>query len=374
VDRRTSPVELLWDLVFVFAVTQVSTMLARELTWPEAGRALLLLALVWWAWSAFVWAANAEDEESRLLRAVLLVALVAMFVAGVTLPTAFRRDAITFVTAYAVVRFLHLGVYAHASRAGNASGRAIAGFATTVVIGMALLAAGAWSDGGARVALWAAAAAIDYAGPAWLTRERLRSLQRVAVSHFAERYGLFVIIVLGESVVSIGAGAVQHEITASLLVAAACGLVTTMALWWLYFDRSAAWAEQRLHLIDDPVLAAADAYSYLHLLLVAGVVILAVGERVAVTNADHSLGVAARLCLGAGVALYLVGYHAFRWRLGARPSWTDPIAMAAALVVVPLAAPLRAWAVGALVAVIVVALCAVKTVERDPAVASSKVE
>jgi low temperature requirement protein LtrA len=365
-DRRTSPVELLWDLVFVFAVTQVSTMLARDLTWPEAGRAMLLLALVWWAWSAFVWAANAEDEKSRLLRAVLLVALVAMFVAGVTLPTAFRGDAAAFVAAYALVRFLHLGVYAHASRAGNASARAIAGFATTVVVGMALLGAGAIVHGSARVALWAAAAAIDYAGPAWLTRERLRSLQRVAVSHFAERYSLFVIIVLGESIVSIGAGAVQHEITGSLLGAAVAGLVTTVALWWLYFDRTAVWAEQRLHVIDDPVLAAADAYSYLHLVLVAGVVILAVGERVAVTNAADTLPAAARLCLGAGVALYIAGYDAFRWRLGARPSWTDAIAVTAVLVVVPLSTSLRAWTVCAVVAVIAVAVCAVKTLEREP--------
>ena len=195
-ERRTSPVELLWDLVFVFAVTQVSTTMSRDLTWPSVGRSLLLLAPVWWAWSAFVWAANAEDEQSRVLRVVLLLALVMMFIAGVALPSAFQGEAAIFVASYASVRVLHLGIYVDASRRGHASLTAILGFAVTVAIGMALLAIGAALDGTGRVALWSAAAAIDYAGPAWLTRERLRGLQRVAVAHFAERYALFIIIVL----------------------------------------------------------------------------------------------------------------------------------------------------------------------------------
>src|SRR5881296_1899305 len=130
-ERRTSPIELLWDLVFVFAVTQVSTTMSRDLTWPSVGRSLLLLALVWWAWSAFVWAANAEDENSRLFRVVLLVALVMMFLAGVALPYAFRGEAGVFVATYAAVRFLHLGMYFDASRRGSASLTAIVGFAAT---------------------------------------------------------------------------------------------------------------------------------------------------------------------------------------------------------------------------------------------------
>jgi len=230
VERRTSPIELLWDLVFVFAVTQVSTTMSRDLTWPTVGRSLLLLALVWWAWSAFVWAANAEEENSRLFRVVLLVALVMMFLAGVALPAAFHGEGAVFVAAYAAVRFLHLGIYVDASRRGNASLNAIIGFAVTVTVGMVLLGIGAAVNGGVRVALWGAAAAIDYAGPAWLTRERLRGLQRVAVSHFAERYALFIIIVLGESVVSIGAAATDHEINASLLAAFAFGLRRSRSL------------------------------------------------------------------------------------------------------------------------------------------------
>jgi len=335
--------------------------MSHDLAWPNVGRSLLLLALVWWAWSAFVWAANAEEENSRLFRVVLLVALVMMFLAGVVLPSAFRGEAAAFVASYAAVRFLHLGIYADASRRGHASLTAIAGFGATVAIGMALLAVGAAVGGAGQVVLWGTAAAIDYAGPAWLTRERLRGLQRVAVSHFAERYGLFIIIVLGESVVGIGTAATHREITASLLAAFAFCLTITIALWWLYFDRTAAWAEQRLRDAHDPVLAAADAFSYLHLLLVAGVVILAVGEKAAVASPTQMLPLPARLSLCGGVALYVIGYDAFKWRLGGQPSRLNAAAIAVMAVLTVVTADLAAWAVCGLVATTVVALCAART-------------
>ena len=164
-ERRTSPVELLWDLVFVFAVTQVTTLLSHDLTWTGFGHAMLVLALVWWAWSAYVWAANAEQEQSRVLRGVLLLAMVFVFVAGVSLPHAFDDASTLFACSYAGVRLLHLALYAHASRRGSASWSVIAGFAITVVIGMALLVAGSLLDESLRVWLWTLAVAIDYAGP-----------------------------------------------------------------------------------------------------------------------------------------------------------------------------------------------------------------
>ena len=136
----------------------------------------------------------------------LLLSTVLIFITGLALPDAYGAEGTLFVATYALVRLLHLALYADASRQGNASWKAIAGFGVTVLIGMVLLLVGSFFDGGVRVALWAVALAIDYAGPAWLTRERLRGLQRVAVAHFAERYGLFVIICLGESIVAIGVG------------------------------------------------------------------------------------------------------------------------------------------------------------------------
>jgi low temperature requirement protein LtrA len=366
-ERRTSPVELLWDLVFVFAVTQVTALLARDLTWAGLGRAMLVLALVWWAWSAFVWAANAQDTASPSLRLVLLAAMVLTFVAGLALPHAYDDEAIVFAVAYAVVRFLHLALYADASRRGNASWAAIAGFGVTVVIGMALLVAGALIGGTAQVVLWIAAAAIDYAGPAWLTRERLRGLQRVAVAHFAERYSLFIIICLGESIVAIGVGASEETFDAQLVAGVGLGLLITVGLWWTYFDRFASVAEERLRTHDDPVLAAADAYSYLHLVLVAGIIVFAVGVKLAVHDVGAPLEDPVRLALCGGVALYLVGHVAFRLRIAGSVGVEKLVAAAALLVLYEVGGDLAAWALAGAVVLVLGAMCAVETVAAQRA-------
>ncbi|HEV7461151.1 MAG TPA: low temperature requirement protein A [Solirubrobacteraceae bacterium] len=371
-ERRTSPVELLWDLVFVFAVTQVTALLAHDLTWAGFGRSMLVLALVWWAWSAFVWAANAQDTAAPTLRLALLLAMVLIFVSGLAIPGAFGDESTLFAVTYAGVRFLHLALYADASRRGNASWSAIAGFAVTVAIGMGLLIAGSFLDGLPRIALWTAALAIDYAGPAWLTRERLRGLQEVAVAHFAERYSLFVIICLGESIVTIGVGASGRPIDAELVAAVALGLLITVGLWWTYFDSFAGTAEERLRHHEDPVLAAADAYSYLHLLLVAGIIIFAVGEKFAIHAVGEPLSDAARLALCGGVALYLAGHVAFRARMGAGVSYTRLAAVATLGVLYVAADGVVAWALAGLVTVVLAVLCAVEAVgERGAAPALS---
>ncbi|HEY3019109.1 MAG TPA: low temperature requirement protein A [Solirubrobacteraceae bacterium] len=360
-ERRTSPVELLWDLVFVFAVTQVTTLLSHDLSWAGFGRSMLVLALVWWAWSAFVWAANAQDTDSATLRAILFAATLLIFIAGLALPEAFGDEAMLFALTYAGVRFMHLALYADASRKGNASWAAIAGFALTVTIGMALLVAGALADESARVALWTAAAAIDYAGPAWLTRERLRGLQQVAVAHFAERYSLFVIICLGESIVAIGVGAGGRPIDGELVTAVSLALLITLELWWTYFDNFAATAEDRLRAHPDPVLAAADAYSYLHLVLVAGIIVFAVGVKIAVHGVDEPLDDAARLALCGGVAAYLAGHAAFRARMVGSVGVGKLVAAGVVLVVFAAGGALPAWAVAGAVSAVLAVLCVTET-------------
>jgi low temperature requirement protein LtrA len=360
-DRRTTPVELLWDLVFVFAVTQVTALLAHHTSWARLGEAMLVLALVWWAWSAFVWAANAQEEESRTLRACLLAGTVLIFVVGLAVPNAFGRNSLLFASTYAAVRFLHLGVYVDASRRGNAGRAAILGFAVTVVIGMVLLLVGAVTHGWARVVLWLLALAIDYAGPAWLTRERLRGLQQVAVAHFAERYGAFVIICLGESIVAVGVGVAGGEphVTPGLVIGATLPLLTALAMWWTYFDRTADRAQERLRVHDDPVLAAADAYSYMHLIIVAGIITFAGGVKLVVHDSVSApMPGPGRLAMCAGAALYLIGLAAFRWRiLGERSS--GRLLVAIALMVLYLAGGgLPAWTIGAVIVALMGALCA----------------
>jgi low temperature requirement protein LtrA len=342
-ERRTSPVELLWDLVFVFAITQVTALITHELSWKGAGRGLLVLALMWWAWSAFVWAANAQDPDGRALRAALLVSMVLIFIAGLAVPHAFGDDATIFAVTYAGVRFIHLALYTDASRRGNASWSAIAGFGTTVVIGMTLLIVGSFFEGATRALLWIAAAAIDYAGPAWLTRERLRGLQQVAVAHFAERYALFIIICLGESVIAAGVGASGRPLDFELVSAVTLSLLMVIGLWWTYFDNFASTAEDALREHDDPVLAAADGYSYIHLLLVAGIIVFAVGVKVAIAHVNEPLGDAARLCMCGGVALYLAAHAAFRLRMTRKLEVAKVVAALAALVVYLVTPDADAW-------------------------------
>jgi low temperature requirement protein LtrA len=310
-----------------------------------------------------VWAANAQNATSGTVRVCLLVSTAVIFITGLAVPEAFGSEGTLFAVTYAIVRFIHLALYADASRQGNASWSAIAGFAVTVAIGMALLIVGSFFHGGTRIVLWAAAVAIDYAGPAWLTRERLRGLQHVAVAHFAERYGLFVIICLGESIVAIGLGAAagHPHLGAQLITAVTLALLITIGMWWTYFDRFAATAEERLRDHDDPVLAAADGYSYLHLLIVAGIITFAVGARVLVRHFGVSMPDAPRLALCGGVALYLVGHVGFRWRLSGELEH-EKLALAVALLVLyALGSALAGWVLAATIAVLLGGLCAIET-------------
>jgi low temperature requirement protein LtrA len=325
-ERRSSPVELLWDLVFAFAITQVTTLLREHESWGGFGKSMLVLALVWWAWSAFVWVLNAQSEPSRPVMLTLLVAMGFVFVAGLALPDAFGSEAILFAATYIVVRLIHLGLYLYESRLGHASRRSILGFTFTSLIGLTLLLVGAFTHGDARVALWAVALAIDFGGPALISRERLRGLQEVAVAHFSERYGLFVIICLGESVIAIGNGA--RPVTAGRVEAVVLCLLIMVALWWAYFDELAQAAEERLREHKDAVIAAVDSYSYIHFLIVAGIIVFAVGARLLVHTGHGPLSGAARLALCGGVALYLLGLSAFKLRLlGDR----EPLKLAAAV-------------------------------------------
>jgi low temperature requirement protein LtrA len=359
-ERRTSPVELLWDLVYVFAITQVTTLLAHHPSWGRFGQAMLALALVWWAWAAFVWAANAQEQDSQTLRATLLVGMVLVFIFGLALPQAFGREGLLFAGSYVLVRLLHLALYVDASRRGNAAFSAIAGFAVTVLIGMAILLVGAaFLHGTARALAWLAAAAIDYSGPAWLTRERLRGLQEVAVAHFAERFGSFVIIALGESVLDLGVGVSQERhLSAAILLATSLALLIAVGMWWTYFDRSADRAMSRLRAHPEPVLVAADAYSYIHLIIVGGIIVFAGGVKLVVhIPVSAPIPDAGRLAQCGGVALYLVGLAAFRLRISGRIAYGRPLAAVSVLILYAVSGSWSAWLIPAAIAIVMGVLC-----------------
>ncbi|HEX5191489.1 MAG TPA: low temperature requirement protein A [Solirubrobacteraceae bacterium] len=359
VERETSRVELLWDLVFVFAVTQVATLLSHDTDWVRFGEAMLALAIVWWAWSAFVWASNAVPADSLALRGYLLTCTVLIFIVGLALPHAFGSQGLLFACTYTVVRLVHLKLYADAASQGRARRESITGFALTVALGMALLIGGAFVNGWPRAALWTAGIAIDYAGPAWLTRERLRGLQRVAVAHFGDRYGDFVIICLGESVLSVGVGVADsgRALTTGLVVAAVLGLLIAIGMWWTYFHELADRAQERLRDHEDPVLAAADSFSYLHLVIVAGIIVFAGGVRIVVRG---TLGAPmpdpGRLAFCGGVALYLVGVSAFRLRLLGEHSPGRLSVAVAMLALFALGSGTAAWVITLITALLVLSL------------------
>ena len=356
-ERRTTPVELFWDLAFVFAITQVTHFLLFHLTWGGFGRGMILLALIWWAWSAFVWAANAQSEDSPTMQLALLVSLILIFLAGIAVPDAFGAEALLFALTYSGVRLIHLGLYVDASRRGNASWESIVGFGAATLAALALLVVGSFFEVGTQTIFWAVALAIDYAGPAWLTRARLRGLQQVAVAHFAERYALFVIICLGESIVAIGLAANGSPVDAGLLAAIGFGLLATIGLWRTYFGPLAVNAEQRLREDDgDVVLAAADGYSYLHLLIVAGIVVFAAGVRVVVESPSLNLPDPIRLCLCGGFALYLLGHAAFRLRMVNEVILAELLAAVLAIAIYFLSSGLMAWLCVALLALLLMAL------------------
>jgi low temperature requirement protein LtrA len=356
-ERRTTPVELFWDLAFVFAITQVTHFLLFHLTWGGFGRGMILLALIWWAWSAFVWAANAQSEDSPTMQLALLVSLILIFLAGIAVPDAFGAEATLFALTYSGVRLIHLGLYVDASRRGNASWESIVGFGAATLAALALLVIGSFFDVAMQTVFWAVALAIDYAGPAWLTRARLRGLQQVAVAHFAERYGLFVIICLGESIVAIGLAANGSPVDAGLLVAVGFGLLATIGLWRTYFGELAVNAEKRLREDDgDVVLAAADGYSYLHLLIVAGIVIFAAGVREVVEAPSLYLSDPIRLCLCGGIALYLLGHAAFRLRMVNQVVLAELFAAALAMAAFLVSDHLEGYLTVGLVAMILMAL------------------
>jgi low temperature requirement protein LtrA len=310
-ERRVTPLELFFDLVFVFAITRVTTFLSHDPTWGGLARGLLVLGALWWAWTAFAWLTNSIEAEAGVGRLVIFVAMGGMLVASLAVPGAFGADALVFALAIAVVRVAHLVIYAHA--AGDAQVRtAVLRMSPGVVVAIGLLLLASAFDGWLQAACWVAALLVDYTAP-------LRSGSsgwRVHAGHFAERHGLVVLIALGESIVALGFATPEGAIGGRTIVATLLGLAVVVALWWAYFDVVALVAERKLTERTGAArnAMARDSYSYLHYLLIAGIVLFALGLKASLADlrSPLALGPAAALC--GGPALYLAGHVLFRLR------------------------------------------------------------
>jgi low temperature requirement protein LtrA len=356
-EKRVAPLELFFDLVFVFALTQVTKLMSDNPTWEGLGRGMLVLTLLWWAWGAYAWLTNYIATEADRERLLMFAAMGAFLVAALAVPHAFDDDALLFAVAYAIARWLHIFIFAEANDDVDA-GEAIRRLARTALPAPALLIGAAFLEGPPQTLLWVVAIAVDFSGPFVFGVRGFR----VSPGHFAERFALIVIIALGESIVAIAAG-LTGGLDAGVVAAALLGLVVACALWWAYFDVVALVAERRFRRSegDSRNLIARDSYSYLHLPMIAGIVLVAVGVKKTIGEVDAPLKTIPAVALFGGIALYYAGHVGFRLRnVGSvnRPRLT---ALVACLAAIPLAREADALVALALAAAITSAVIAYET-------------
>jgi low temperature requirement protein LtrA len=350
-ETRVSSFELFFDLVFVFAFTQVTASAAHDPTWAGLGHGVLAFAMLWWAWGAYAWLTNTVPTDQVAPRLVILASMAAMLVVALAVPGAFDDSGPAFGIAYMVVMILHAALFALASATGDpdVTRRAILRLAGTNLPAAAVLIVAGFADGTPQTALWIATVAVTYAGP-FITGVGGFT---VNPAHFVERHGLIVLIALGESVVAIGAGQVE-DVDAHVAATAVIAIALIAGLWWTYFDGEADPTEQALHASEGPDRSrlARDVYSYLHIPIVLGVVLVALGIEATLAHSDRPLDEVTATALGGGVALYFAALTAIAWRRAARPDVAYPAAVALALVAIPVAREIDAvWSLAALAAV-----------------------
>jgi low temperature requirement protein LtrA len=333
--HRVTPLELFFDLVFVFAITQVTGFLSDHESWDGLLQGVMLLGALWWAWAAYAWLTNTLNPEEGAVRIAVFCVIASMLIVSLAVPKAFSTAGITFGVAYFLVRALHIVLYAIAGRGDRDLLGAVLRFAPTAVLGPALLVIAGFFDGTAQLALWGAALAIDYLG-ALIGRGRGWS---VSTEHFVERHGLIVIIALGESIVSIGVGAAGLPVDRDMILAALLGIAVVCALWWSYFDWVTFVTQARMAEASgrERVTLARDLYTYLHLPMVAGIVLFAFGLKTTLAHGDEPLEIIPAVGLFGGLAAYFAAHVATRLRIGGGWGHGRPIATIVLLGLIPVA-------------------------------------
>jgi low temperature requirement protein LtrA len=312
-EQRVTPLELFFDLVFVFAFTQVTTVMSDDPTWGGLEHGLLILAVLWWAWAAYAWLTNTANPDDGAVWGAMLIAMGAMFVAALAVPEAFGRHGVVFGVAFLTVNVMHLTLYALTARDDRDLLAAILRTAPSTLAGAALILAAGFVEGGLRPLLWLTALVVGLFGPllggmsGW----------RVEPAHFVERHGLIVIIAIGESLVAIGLGARATAIGTGVIVAAVLGFVVATSFWLAYFDFFPIRGEQLLanRSGTQRIALARDVYTYLHLPMVAGIVLFAFAMKSTLAHVGGELDTIPALALCGGPALYLFAYVALRLRV-----------------------------------------------------------
>jgi low temperature requirement protein LtrA len=310
-DERVLPLELFFDLVFVLAITQCTEVMARDQTWAGLGKGLLLLGILWWTWIGYAWLTSVVDPEEGIVRLVIIAAMAALLVCALCVPHAIGNRGLLFACAIAVVRLLHIALFVLGSREDPGLRSSVIGLGVSTGIACGLLIAGSFA-GSWQVWIWLFALLLDMGGPKFFGLEGWR----LVPGHYAERHGLIVLIALGESIVEIGAG--SHDVVSTgVVVAAVVSVAVTAELWWLYFDVVALVAARRLANAApgrEQNAIARDSFSYLHLPMVAGIILVALGFEETLGDVSVHLHKIPAVALLGGTAMYLLAHVAFRWR------------------------------------------------------------
>ncbi len=372
-EATVSPLELFFDLVFVFALTQVTGFLAEDPTFAQLGRGLVVLAIIWWAWSGYTWLTSTVDPELVLPRLVMFGAMGAMLVVALATPGAFTDDGVLWGLGYLAVRLLHAALFALAARGDPALGRAVLSLVASLIPGAGLIIlASTVFDGAMRDLLWVVAVLLDYGIVLGIGAEGWH----VHAKHFSERFALVILIALGESIVAIGVGAEAVELDAPVVLAALLAVGIACALWWAYFDVVAVVAEQRFSAATggDQVRMARDSYALLHLPMIAGIVLFALGVKKVVEHTGEPLKAMPAVCLCGGLAMYFLAHVGFRLRSVGSISWPRLIAAAACLALTPVATSATGVATLAVLLAITVLLIAYEVVRYADARARIRAE
>jgi low temperature requirement protein LtrA len=335
-EAQVTSAELFFDLVFVFVVTQLTALLVADLTPGGAVKTTLLLLAAWWAWMYTTWVTNWFDPSTIVVRSILLVAMVAGMLGAISIPEAFGARAPLLVVGYVCIQLFRNIFIVVATDPGDRLYRPFVRLLTWTCAAMPVWVAGLFLDGDARVVVWAVALAFDYVGPLaghWvpgLGRTHANDWQ-LEPGHFVERLELFLIIALGESIAGSGSTASSLDPTVTRLLAMLVAMLMTAALWWLYFDFHAGRMLDRLRTAEGDRGRLGRDLSYLYLLLIAGIIVAAVGNELVISHPRARLHGAELVALAAGPVLYLLGSVALKVRI-LRVRWERRFGAAALIV------------------------------------------
>jgi low temperature requirement protein LtrA len=311
---------------------------------------MLVLGVLWWSWTGYAWLTSVVDPEEGAVRIAMFAAMAGLLIVAICVPEAFDSLALEFALAYGVVRAGHIALFMLASRDDPALRHSTVGLAGGTAVGVGLLISASLFDGLAQAAVWSLALLLDMAEPFFFGSAGWK----LVPGHFAERHGLVIIIALGESIVSLGLGASSLDLGAGVIAGALLGIAVAGAMWWAYFDVVAIVAERRFRSADpaEQVRIARDSYTYLHLPMIAGIIVFAVGAKETLHDFGGELATVPAVTLCGGVALYLVALSTLKRRnIG---SFNVPRLVAAAVLValIPIATQIPALLALGFVAVV----------------------